>query len=654
MDNLAIQTDSNVLTQYSRSLADKTYADHHETLLGHLICERGKDVKSALEDLRPIVKTTHKQTLCARDWCMKFGFGGLGVGVLVGAGMGIGFAIPPIIAGTLSLKFWADSRNEVPRREAEYHLLKTVGDLPEALYALHLRGVDAVKLVGAYDALVVAIEGRLEDGRDFTEAEVGEFLRVKIESRTGLEPENQADAVVMHQNNSPTGLMYGNPAAQTEIQNHSGDANKMVTAAAPSMSMVNGVETIAPRDIATDLGNNPQSALIFGTPGAGKGMNISNAIRTMRAKYPKVTVMMIDPKGNPAERGYWENQVDIFESKPILKVHPRSAAEWMLDCADQFRRLDGPKLLIWDELYATVTVLKSQNVATGKEPFPCLTDFQVFISTHLSLGPSEGIWVWGMSQSANLSDLGLTSGGLSTTRIIALVSPDNTGAIEGLYATKAITAPKGGMETIERLMEASPVGRACYDGKTKRWYPMARLENHSGFDRDNADWNNLGKVAPETRSPSIEERKAEIERMKANIADMQERAIESEHERMSSGIDYKMHDSFNPPRDRLERLWNSPAIEVETQAIDDTPDGLEDFPLVLTIWEYLNGKDARSMKQISGAMKTGGKISDETLTAKLGQFETYKDAIKTVVSFGVSKGFLRQVSEDSYEAIRKH
>ena len=275
-------------------------------------------------------------------------------------------------------------------------------------------------------------------------------------------------------------------------------------AAAPSMSVVNGVETIAPRDIATDLGNNPQSALIFGTPGAGKGMNISNAIRTLRAKLPNVTVMMVDPKGDKKEIGYWESQVDIFESRALLKSSPRSSAEWMLRCVEKFSQIDGPKLLVWDELFASITVLKGQNVPKGEDAFPCLTEFQQFISLNLSLGPSSGIWVWGMSQSANLSDLGLTSGGLSTTRIIALVSPDNTGAVEGYLATKAITAPKGGMDTIDRLMEESPVGRACYDGKTKRWYPMARLENHSGFDRDSADWNNLNKVAPETRSPSNE------------------------------------------------------------------------------------------------------------------------------------------------------
>ena len=93
---------------------------------------------------------------------------------------------------------------------------------------------------------------------------------------------------------------------------------------------------------------------------------------------------------------------------------------------------------------------------------------------------------------------------------------------------------------------------------------------------------------------------------------------------------------------------------METSAIDDKPEGLDDFPLVLTIWEYLAGKDARSLKQISGAMQTKDKISEDVLRTKLGNFKTYKSAIQTVIDFGVSKGFVKRVSEDAYEAIKKH
>ena len=479
--------------------------------------------------------------------------------------------------------------------------------------------------------------------------------------------ENQTQSGIQNQASMDAPRTESAALAVTELQPI---AHGLAAAAAPSMSMVNGVETIAPRDIATDLGNNPQSALIFGTPGAGKGMNISNAIRTLRAKLPNVTVMMVDPKGDKKERGYWESQVDIFESRSLLKSSPRSSAEWMLRCVEKFTQIDGPKLLVWDELFASITVLKGQNVPKGEDAFPCLTDFQQFISLNLSLGPSSGIWVWGMSQSANLSDLGLTSGGLSTTRIIALISPDNVGAVEGYLATKAITAPKGGMETLDRLMEQSPVGRACYDGKTKRWYPTARLENHSGFDRDSADWNNLGKVAPssapETRSPQqptdewdgVPE--VECDGPDADQWDLIERFSQE------TGQGYFNNPNFDSwlkkqtyVNGKAVRVSSGKAtlpgqtIEVETSEVDDTPDGLESFPLVLTIWQYLDGKDARSFKQINDAMRAKGKIPEDILMAKVPHSESYRDALKSVVAFGVGRGFLAQVSEDTYGAIRK-
>ena len=292
--------------------------------------------------------------------------------------------------------------------------------------------------------------------------------------------------------NHPTvSAMLGVPSFAGVPVAGAASSGAIVPALAGSLS-VNGAVSDPGHDVATDLGTKPQSALIFGTPGSGKGMNISNAIRTLKSKFPNVTVMMVDPKGDAKERGYWESQVDIFESRELLKSSPRSSAEWMIRCVDKFVAIKGQKLLVWDELFATVTVLKSQNAP--KDDFPCLTNFQQFLSTHFSLGPSSGVWIWGMSQSANLSDLGLTSGGLSTTRIIALVSPDNVGAVEGYLATKAIVAPKRGMVEINELMEESLVKRACYDGKTKKWYPMAKLVNHSGFDRDKADWNAISQT----------------------------------------------------------------------------------------------------------------------------------------------------------------
>ena len=131
-------------------------------------------------------------------------------------------------------------------------------------------------------------------------------------------------------------------------------------------------------------------------------------------------------------------------------------------------------------------------------------------------------------------------------------------------------------------------------------------------------------------------------------------AITSEGEGTGDSISAASDDLEN--RLNLEKSWGIDAteIDVETRSIIDRPEGLDDFPLVATVWDYLNTKDPRSLKQISDSMRAKGKIPEDVLRTKVGGFETYKDAIKTVVTFGVSKGYLRQVSEDTYEAIQEH
>ena len=71
----------------------------------------------------------------------------------------------------------------------------------------------------------------------------------------------------------------------TTVENDQG-ANQSI-AAAPTMQHI-----VSPVwNPAEDLGQNPQSALIVGVPGSGKGMLVSNAIRTLKAKYPDLKIL---------------------------------------------------------------------------------------------------------------------------------------------------------------------------------------------------------------------------------------------------------------------------------------------------------------------------------------------------------------------------
>ena len=108
-----------------------------------------------------------------------------------------------------------------------------------------------------------------------------------------------------------------------------------------------------------------------------------------------------------------------------------------------------------------------------------------FVSGIIAQGDSQGGWVWAMSQSVQVADLGFGGGVRGNLRAIALISPKNTTEIEALTSTRLIPPPNGGMDELREIMKASPVDRAFYDGKLSRWLPMPKLENYSGFDRDN-------------------------------------------------------------------------------------------------------------------------------------------------------------------------
>jgi hypothetical protein len=484
------------------------------------------------------------------------------------------------------------------------------------------------KFLKTYPAVFDRIQQRINAGEDASKvgAEYGQLFRsYRKNDRAALRQLIQTT----EQGERDNAIGTPQSVAQTVLEGerdtaigHSADASKMVTAAAPSIQHI----TSPVWNPAQDLGENPQSALIVGTPGSGKGMLVSNAVRVLRQKHSALTVMMIDPKADAKERGYWSEVVDRYEAFSLMSCpDPDDGAEWLLRQMDDFNKLPSPKLLIFDEMLAASTELSMAH-----KDFKAMPRLKKFIAGIVAQGDSQGVWIWAMSQSVQVQDLGISGGVRGNLRAIGLVSPKNTTAIEGLTSTQLIPKPPGGMDELRQIMEASPVKRAVFDGKISRWLPMPKLENHSGFDRDSAKWD---KSTPEKRSPS------------PSIAP----PPSSETTRLSVG-------QVNWERLKVGSLAYpeaTDAIDVETTAIDDQPDGLEDFPLVLTIWEYLNGKDPRSIKQISDSMKAKGKIPEEVLRTKLGGFETYKDAIKTVVSFGVSKGYLKQISDDAYEAVRK-
>ena len=108
------------------------------------------------------------------------------------------------------------------------------------------------------------------------------------------------------------------------------------------------------------------------------------------------------------------------------------------------------------------------------------------------------------------------------------------------------------------------------------------------------------------------------------------------------------------PIAHLEKAYQSPAVEVELKTVVDTrPEGLNEYPLVEFVWDYLTRKGTKNLKSICNAMRNAGKISEPDLRERIPTFDTYSDALKQVILFGVSKGFLEQVSEDEFRGVER-
>ena len=109
------------------------------------------------------------------------------------------------------------------------------------------------------------------------------------------------------------------------------------------------------------------------------------------------------------------------------------------------------------------------------------------------------------------------------------------------------------------------------------------------------------------------------------------------------------------PIEHLENSYQAPAVEVEVKAIVDTrPDGLDEYPLIGAVWDYLLGKEPRSLKTTADAIRKSGRISMDVLEVKIPHAESFTDGIRQVLDYGIYKGFIVKVSEDAYQAAEKH
>ena len=267
---------------------------------------------------------------------------------------------------------------------------------------------------------------------------------------------------------------------------------------APQTNFTTTMEQIAQRLI---------SMTVVGVPGAGKGMFVSNLLRLARQHHPQLHIFVMEGKGDTKEAGYWQGVADDIRSIEGLGASPVSIVAWINGCLEDFKAIEGPKLLIFDE----VTYLYKVWQTTEKESFEDYIQYKIGLS---SMGDSLDNYIWEIGQVSNAKDLGVTAGIRSLFKPIAIVSNHDRRAANALLATQFVPLPEeGGKKAVMQMCDLSPCGRAVYDYVNDCWQPMPQLPNLSGFDRDTRSFADKEQPAPPPSTPKQPDIRADLERL---------------------------------------------------------------------------------------------------------------------------------------------
>ncbi len=626
--NLADFSKNPQLTNYNRSQADKAFADGDETLLGHLVLEQGYSLQSAIENLRPHVKQARAVTEISESWNSKLGFGAIGAAVLLATSIptaGLALAVGPFLAGCLSLKFWNDSRSEKPKRDAEYKLLRdVVPQLPEFLWSLNLKGCSVIEIIGAYDGLVSALEGAIESGKPITENDVSAYLWARVDESRKMNAtlkrdiEGQALPTWIDSGSNQTAQSSQPPNQLQQAFQIPDDQDAPKTAAAPTalqppLPIPQDIRSMLIAKLKEDcplllklVKSHPIRAV--GVQRSGKTTLVKRLCLLRMVLLPGHRTIAATPHyepGNPYPAAF---KVAGIDSKG--KRDYRAIEEQWDGMAARVEQCETSNLTyVWDEFGLFDKVMpppssksepdKIKSVMTSclreTKKFGILPIFIVHGETAAFLPGSTGLVTIFLNSTVRVETIGEMVEGAD---LLEEIRPTGKFTVTWLDGTKE-------------------------DGQLPSWLTEDYLLSLIG-----------------NRSPAVEVVKPSFQSFPSSS---------SETQKLSQGqVNWEPLKVGSPAfPDAIDAI----DVEVQTVAIDDRPIGLNEFPLVATIWDYLGSKEPRTIKQISDAMRNSGKIPDEILQAKIPNYSNYKDGIRSVLSFGISNGFLVQIG-DSYQAVK--
>jgi hypothetical protein len=234
-------------------------------------------------------------------------------------------------------------------------------------------------------------------------------------------------------------------------------------------------------DLVAQMTDRVQNIFGVGQGGSGKGILMSNAMRSLKAKFPKKKIFLINGKDEPKEYGYFAGVVDRETRLHCETAKPHVVLEWFEKALAEYDEMSAKHspdvggdgvLLVIDE--GTIIGKRLKDAKSD-----ILNDRVIGIA---SCGGSGGrnIWVFAQTPFAGAGGMNLSS--MSQMVKIVLVRSDAIGVLEEWK--RASLFKKFDSTEVADLAEKSDCKRAIYWGGSAKWYSMPRLANHSGYDRD--------------------------------------------------------------------------------------------------------------------------------------------------------------------------
>jgi len=492
------------LTRYGQTALDKTFPDADESVFGHMVLELGMSPDEATQNLRPWVRDLDRSAGLSKKTAYIAAFVGAGAGLATAATMGIGLtAILPIAAAAYNFFAGQQSAREQGVRESEYLLLKTCPELLKLIYALTQKGMPKEALVECYDDLLGAFTMQFQQRAslgmsDELDHDIVRSFQEIVKQK--CEAESLARAIVAETENFTFDTLYQSTEPKPEslpavadsgpvaTPSPTGTATKLGAALVPSSpaaqsdwQIPNNQSTVTPIVLSKlrEVCDRNNSFYVAGSKGSGKGMFASNLLRWKLDQYPNAIALVLDPKGDVKESGYWRHdRIRHFAFKGIA-LSSEQYAEKIIEFLSEARNLvsqadvtRGMRLfLVLDEL---LTIKESVSNALFAE-------FRRFGVSAISTGDSEGIHLIAITQSFNAGDSFGSDELLKNFTQVGLFRED-----EYTRAKKLIQFGRSNGELAESefkaLIAQSSVGRVM--AIAGEFIPTPKAENHSAFDRD--------------------------------------------------------------------------------------------------------------------------------------------------------------------------